>query len=215
MKYYHTLQSISEMSAQRTLPLLVQQTHCFECTFLHLCRHLLSSCISVSLEKTGSWLWGGILDWCPKLSHGVAWPLWRRARVWASAWQYHTQAGWQVLATENTHWYHCPQNNLFQRKDVSHLGGSGEKFKNIKQIQPKYLEKKKQKWQKLFGGLELRIGFKSRHFWSLSSLLCLNNHFQMTQIGMPMTCSTATFFSLLSWWKSPQPEKTSPGKRWH
>lgn len=118
-------------------------------------------------------------------------------------------------ATENTHWYHCPQNNLFQGKDVSHLGGSGEKFKNIKQIQPKYLEKKKQKWQKLFGGLELRIGFKSCNFWSLSSLLCLNNHFQMTQIGMPMTCSTATFFSLLSWWKSPQSEKTSPGKRWH
>lgn len=62
-------------------------------------------------------------------------------------------------ATENTHWYHCPQNKLFQRKDVSHLGDSGEKCKNIKQIQTKCLEKKQQKWQKLFGGLELQIGF--------------------------------------------------------
>lgn len=66
-------------------------------------------------------------------------------------------------AIENTHWYHCPQNNLFQRKHVYHLGGSGEKFKNIKQIQPKCLEKK-QKWQKLFGGLELHTGFKSHNF---------------------------------------------------
>lgn len=47
----------------------------------------------------------------------------------------------------------------FQRKDVSHLGDSGEKCKNIKQIQTKCLEKKQQKWQKLFGGLELQIGF--------------------------------------------------------
>lgn len=47
MNYYHILQSLSEMSAQRTIPLPVQQTHCFEGTFPHLCRHLLSSCISV------------------------------------------------------------------------------------------------------------------------------------------------------------------------
>lgn len=63
-----------------------------------------------------------------------------------------------------THWYHCPQNSLFQRKDVSHLGGLGEKIKNTKQIQSKSLEKKKQKWQKLFGGLELWIGFHSHPF---------------------------------------------------
>lgn len=63
-----------------------------------------------------------------------------------------------------THWYHCPQNNLFQKKDVSHLGSCGEKFQNIKQILPKSLEKKKQKWQKFFGGLELWIGFQSLNF---------------------------------------------------
>lgn len=63
-----------------------------------------------------------------------------------------------------THWYHCSQNNLFQRKDDSHLGGSGEKFKNIKQVPFKSLEKKQQKWQKLFGDLELWIGFKSHNF---------------------------------------------------
>lgn len=114
-----------------------------------------------------------------------------------------------------THCYHCPQNNLFQREGVSHLGGSQEKFKNIKQISPKSLEKKKKKWQKIFGGLELWIGFKPPHFWYLSSLLCLSNHFQMTQLAMPMRFSTAIFFSLLSRWKSPQSQKTSPGKRWH
>lgn len=145
--------------------------------FLHF-----SSDIPKSLEKIGSWLWGGILDWCPKLS----------------SWVLHGQWGGQpgCEPQPGTHCYHCPQNNLFQRKDVSHLCGSGEKFKNIKQILPKSLEKKKQKWQKLSGVLELQIEFKSHHFWSLSSLLCLRNHFQMTQLAMPMSCSTAIFFSL-------------------
>lgn len=160
-----------------------------------------SSDIPKSLEKIGRWLWAGILDWCLKLS----------------PWVLHGHCGGQpgFEPKPGTHWYHCPQNNLFQRKDVSYLGGSGEKLKNIKQIPPKFLEKKKRKWQKLFGGLELWIGFKSRNFWSLSSLLCLSNHFQMTQLAMPMSCSTAIFFSLLSRWKSPQSEKISPGKPWH
>lgn len=60
-----------------------------------------------------------------------------------AAWHCGVQAGFEPQP--GTHCYHCPQNNLFQRKDVSHLGGSQEKFKNIKQISPKSLEKKKKK----------------------------------------------------------------------
>lgn len=164
--------------------------------FLHF-----SSDIPKSLQKIGSWLWGGILDWCPKLS------------PWVLHGHCVGQPGFEPQP--GTHWYHCPQNNLLQIEDVSHLDGSSENLKNIKQIPPKSLEKKKQKWQKLFGGLELWKGFKSRNFWSLSSLLCLRNYFQMTQLAMPMSCSTAIFFSLLSRQKSPKSQKTSPGKQWH
>lgn len=66
-----------------------------------------------------------------------------QAQSSGAAWHCGAQPGFEPQP--GTHCYHCPQKNLFQRKDVSHLGGSQEKFKNIKQISPKSLEKKKKK----------------------------------------------------------------------
>lgn len=49
--------------------------------FLHF-----SSDIPKSLEKIGSWLWGGIPDWCPRLSPRVLHGTVVLSQVWASAW---------------------------------------------------------------------------------------------------------------------------------
>lgn len=77
---------------------------------------------------------------------GVEWPL--SARVWASAW--HTLVP-------------LPTKQRISEKGCFSPWWFWEKFKNIKQIPSKSLEKKKQKWQKLFGDLEFWIGFKSHN----------------------------------------------------